>query len=525
MSNPFSAESDGLSLPATVPNRHPFGGKKRLHNVVRLRFKASFLAHWYDAGVLDLTDGDCVIAETSRGPAVGQIVGEVQRRVVPMGSLKAVDRKASSEDLESSEVNQRDEREALKLALGCIRERNLSMKLVQVHYMHDRSKAIFYFSAEGRIDFRGLVKDLAADLRMRIEMRQIGARDGARMIGGIGPCGRELCCSTFLENFSPVSIRMAKDQGLTLNPKKVSGMCGRLMCCLVYEQQVYASARRRLPRHGKPVATAQGLGTIKSVDVLQETVAVYLDEGKLETYAVADVVVLSPKQVEKRRELAKTEQQNRGGRRGGRRGEAGEDEYLWTDESKSGGRRRRGRGAASDGEKKPSRPEASRPASKKESKPRRERAERPAKPSERPPKPSERSPKPSVRPPKPAETGDEAAAGEGASTRRRRRRRGGRTADGSSAEGGSSAASPSDAPTVAAEGSASPTARPEGPRPEASEEGAAETGDGAPRKRRRRRRRRKPEGGADRSPDGAPRGGGGAGSDSGGGSGSGGDKA
>lgn len=467
MSNARSADSGTLTIPTAVPDRRPFGGKRRLYNVVRLRFKASFVGHWYDARALELADGDRVIAETSRGPALAFIVGECQRKVVPVGSLKRVLRRASDEDLDTDRANAKDERDAFRLALRYIRSRNLAMKLVQVHYMHDRSKAIFYFSAEGRIDFRGLVKDLASDLRMRIEMRQIGARDGARMIGGIGPCGRELCCSTFLENFSPVSIRMAKDQGLTLNPKKVSGMCGRLMCCLVYEQQVYASARRRLPRHGKPVATPQGLGTIKSVDVLQETVAVYLDEGKLEKFKVSEVVVLSPKQVEKRRELAESEQRARRGRK--RSG--GEDEYLWADEGKSdGGRRRRRRGGSrGDGAKKG---EGGRGGRGSRSDGDRGRSRQNASSADRKPAPKDAAASPSP----------QAADGERKPKRRRRRR--GKPPAGSQGErkaGSGNERRGGDGAKKAPGADAAPKGK-----------AGADGGDAPQRKRRRRRRRRKP---------------------------------
>ena len=168
------------------------------------------------------------------------------------------------------------------------------MKLIRAQYMHDGSKVVFYFSADGRVDFRDLVKDLAHRFRTRIEMHQIGVRDGARMLGGIGPCGRELCCSTFLESFAPVSIRMAKSQGLTLNPRKVSGMCGRLMCCLVYEQQLYKRQRRRMPRPDTEVHTELGPGTITSVDVINERVTVELRDTNRHTLPLAEVSFEEP---------------------------------------------------------------------------------------------------------------------------------------------------------------------------------------------------------------------------------------
>ncbi|MEL6180414.1 MAG: stage 0 sporulation family protein [Myxococcota bacterium] len=283
--------------------RRPFDGKRCLYNAVQVQFASSFIKHTYDARLLELNQKDLVVVETSKGPALARIASYVYRTVAPTGSLKRVLRLANREDERRAAQNQRKEEEAFRFALVRIRERSLPMKLIQVQYMHDGSKAIFYFSADGRIDFRELVKDLASRFRTRIEMRQIGVRDGARMVGGIGSCGRELCCSTFLEQFSPVSIRMAKDQGLTLNPKKVSGMCGRLMCCLVYEQQIYRKARKRLPRIGKPVRTALGLGKIQNVDVLRERVSIFLEEeGQLEHFPVSEIIVLTAQEAERIRD-------------------------------------------------------------------------------------------------------------------------------------------------------------------------------------------------------------------------------
>ena len=332
---------------------------------MEIRFSSSFIKHTYDAQLLELQQGAQVVVETSKGPALATVASYVFRTVAPTGSLKRVLRLANRDDERRAAQNQRREEEAFRFALTRIRERKMPMKLIQVQYMHDGSKAIFYFSADGRVDFRSLVKDLASRFRTRIEMRQIGVRDGARMVGGIGSCGRELCCSTFLEQFAPVSIRMAKDQGLTLNPKKVSGMCGRLMCCLVYEQQIYRKARKRLPRIGKPVRTTMGLGRIKSVDVLRERIAVYLEEeGQVEHFPVSEVIVLSVKEAERFREegpdvsdeddVVDPDKRLRDALTGA---SGGEDEYLW-DEGGEGGddkqprsrnrsRRRRGGGRSS----------------------------------------------------------------------------------------------------------------------------------------------------------------------------------
>ena len=341
-----SGAAPGSPFIGPLKKRKPFGGSRRLYNVVRLRFKSSFISHTYDARLLDLNKSDHVIAETSKGPSLAVITSEVYREVLSKGSLKRVLRKATGQDLSRAEVNGRREAEAFAYAIDRLRHRRLDMKLIQVHCMHDGSKLIFYFSADGRIDFRELVKDLAHRFRTRIEMRQIGARDGARMIGGIGPCGRELCCSTFLESFAPVSIRMAKNQGLTLNPKKVSGMCGRLMCCLVYEQQIYHRARRRLPRAGRLVETVEGRGTIKSVDVVQEKVKVLLEEGPMEIFPVSEVVVLTPRDLEQRKaeevRLEAEAQANEGQGQSKHFKDAlrdvmtGEDQYLWEEPAGGG---------------------------------------------------------------------------------------------------------------------------------------------------------------------------------------------
>ncbi len=261
----------------------------RLYNIVTVRFRTNFIKHDFDARSLPLRKGDEVIVETSRGPLIAHVISQVQRRLLDHDHVPRVIRRATAEDLNLAKQNEEREDGAYRFALERIRTRRLPMKLVRTQYVHDGSKIVFYFSADGRIDFRDLVKDLAHKFRTRIEMHQIGVRDGSRMIGGIGPCGRELCCSTFLENFAPVSIRMAKDQGLTLNPKKVSGMCGRLMCCLVYEQQVYKRMRRRLPRPGTSVFTEDGAGKVINVDIINERVTVELEDTNRRVFPAANV--------------------------------------------------------------------------------------------------------------------------------------------------------------------------------------------------------------------------------------------
>ncbi len=270
----------------------PFGGSSALYNVVLVEYRTNFLKHQYDAQELRIQPGDNVIVEGEKGQVIATVRSHVHREVAPKGSLMRVLRIANDHDLLQAQRNQQMEKDAYTFAIQRIRARKLPMKLVRAQWIHDGSKIVFFFSADGRVDFRDLVKDLAHRFRTRIEMHQIGVRDGTRMIGGIGPCGRELCCSTFLEKFEPVSIRMAKDQGMTLNPKKVSGQCGRLMCCLVYEQQLYRKERKRLPRSGKKVRTELGAGTILDVDVINRRVQVDLDDGGRKTFGLEDVILL-----------------------------------------------------------------------------------------------------------------------------------------------------------------------------------------------------------------------------------------
>lgn len=213
--------------------------------VTGIRFKKAGKIYYFDPDGNDLTPGAFAIVETSRGLEFGEVV--VAPKDVPeedvVQPLKKVIRTAGEEDCQKILENRQKEEEAFDLALQKIQEHSLEMKLVDVEYTFDRSKVIFYFTADGRVDFRDLVKDLASVFRTRIELRQIGVRDEAKMIGGLGPCGRVLCCHTFLGEFEPVSIRMAKDQNLSLNPTKISGVCGRLMCCLRYESDAYELAR------------------------------------------------------------------------------------------------------------------------------------------------------------------------------------------------------------------------------------------------------------------------------------------
>jgi cell fate regulator YaaT (PSP1 superfamily) len=218
-------------------------------NVVGVRFKEAGKVYYFDPGELDLKPGNAVIVETARGVEFGEIV--VGPKLVPddqiVAPLKKVIRVATAEDHRQVAENQKKARRAFDVGLAKIAAHGLPMKLIDVEYTFDNNKIIFYFTAEGRVDFRELVRDLASVFRTRIELRQIGVRDEAKMLGGLGPCGRSLCCATFLGDFEPVSIRMAKEQNLSLNPTKISGICGRLMCCLKYECTAYHGARDETP--------------------------------------------------------------------------------------------------------------------------------------------------------------------------------------------------------------------------------------------------------------------------------------
>lgn len=251
-----------------------------MHHVVGVRFKKAGKIYYFSPGEFNLTKGEWVIVETSRGIEFGNVVIEKKEVgendvVLP---LKQVIRIANSIDKLTVEENKEAAKNAFTVCSEKINEHNLDMKLVDVEYTFDRNKVLFYFTAEGRIDFRDLVKDLAAIFRTRIELRQIGVRDEAKMLGGIGPCGRVLCCSSFLGDFEPVSIKMAKDQNLSLNPAKISGLCGRLMCCLKYENDFYETAKQALPDIGKDIITNHGKGKVIGLNILEQVIQVNLYE-------------------------------------------------------------------------------------------------------------------------------------------------------------------------------------------------------------------------------------------------------
>ena len=250
--------------------------------VVGVRFKSGGKVYYFDPnGIDDLEVGDWAVVKTARGSEVGEVVlgpHEVGQAEIT-GKLKPVQRRATAADtLEKQRCLTRSQ-EALKRCREKVAEYGLPMKIVHAEYGFGGKRLLFFFSAEKRVDFRDLVKDLAKVFRTRIELRQIGVRDEARLVGGMGRCGRPLCCSAWLSDFSPVSIKMAKQQGLPLNPMEISGLCGRLLCCLAYEHDFYQETKAKLPKKGKKVPTPQGVGTVKAVNILTESVTVELQDG------------------------------------------------------------------------------------------------------------------------------------------------------------------------------------------------------------------------------------------------------
>jgi cell fate regulator YaaT (PSP1 superfamily) len=246
--------------------------------VVGIRYRQAGRIYYFSPGETELLYNDKVLVESQQAKYIATVAipnKEMAAEDVP-DDLKPILHRATTAELQQDEKNKQDAKEALRIGKQKIREHNLEMKVVDVEYTFDRSKMIFQFTADGRIDFRELVKDLAGIFRTRIELRQIGVRDEAKILGGIGPCGRQLCCSTFLGDFVPVSIKMAKDQGLSLNPTKISGLCGRLMCCLNYENDEYEAAKRELPDFGTEVVTPDGKGRVIGLNMLSRNIKVRL---------------------------------------------------------------------------------------------------------------------------------------------------------------------------------------------------------------------------------------------------------
>ncbi len=247
--------------------------------IIGVRFKNAGKTYFFSPGGQKLSPGDRVIVETARGIECGSVA--IPNRLIDDGQiiapLKGIIRRADEQDLQVVEENARKEKEAFKVCQQRIAARGLEMHLVDVEYTFDGNKILFYFTADGRVDFRELVKDLAGVFRTRIELRQIGVRDESKMLGGLGICGRPFCCSTFLGDFQPVSIKMAKEQNLSLNPTKISGTCGRLMCCLKYEQAAYEDLIRTTPKVGAAVVTPDGPGTVTEVALIQGLLKVQLE--------------------------------------------------------------------------------------------------------------------------------------------------------------------------------------------------------------------------------------------------------
>ncbi len=264
--------------------------------VIGVRFRKAGKIYFFSPGGLEIEKGQQVIVETARGVEFGNVVmgvKDVEDEEITQ-PLKTVIRVATEEDQEVEEKNRKKEKEAFAICLEKIQKHKLDMKLIDAEYTFDNNKVLFYFTADGRIDFRELVKDLAAVFRTRIKLRQIGVRDETKIRGGIGICGRELCCHTYLSEFAPVSIKMAKEQNLSLNPSKISGVCGRLMCCLTNEEETYEELNSQLPAVGDTVTTLEGLkGEVQSLSVLRQLVKVVVnldnDEKEIREYKVEEL--------------------------------------------------------------------------------------------------------------------------------------------------------------------------------------------------------------------------------------------
>jgi cell fate regulator YaaT (PSP1 superfamily) len=294
--------------------------------IIGVRFRKAGKVYYFSPADYEVKKGQHVIVETARGVEFGQVVMKPKQVTDDeiVQPLKAVIRVATPEDYKTEEKNREKEKEAFQICLEKIHKHQLQMKLVDTEYTFDNNKILFYFTADGRIDFRELVKDLASVFKTRIELRQIGVRDETKLLGGIGICGRPLCCSTFLTEFAPVSIKMAKEQNLSLNPTKISGVCGRLMCCLKNEEEAYEELNSKLPNVGDVVETSDGLkGEVQSISVLKQMVRVVVtldnDEREVKDYPVSELKFkprrrrdrqASEKEMKELRELEKLEKQD-----------------------------------------------------------------------------------------------------------------------------------------------------------------------------------------------------------------------
>ena len=284
--------------------------------VIGVRFRSAGKIYFFSPGKYEIKKGDHVIVETARGVEFGTVVAppkDVEDNEV-VKPLKTVLRTASTKDIEQEKANREKEKEAFKICLEKIKKHGLEMKLIDAEYTFDNNKILFYFTADGRIDFRELVKDLAAIFKTRIELRQIGVRDETKIIGGYGICGRPLCCHSYLSDFVPVSIKMAKEQSLSLNPTKISGVCGRLMCCLKNEEDVYEELNRMMPGIGDYCKAKDGLeGEVSSVNILRQTVKILVevnDEKEVHEYKLEELDSIKKKQKKKNNNGKKNAQED-----------------------------------------------------------------------------------------------------------------------------------------------------------------------------------------------------------------------
>jgi len=288
---PQTSDDTPQEPPSSGEQPPPSNGQGATVRIVAIKFRDAGKLYDFDARNFELENGVAVVVETDRGRALGEVVlapRETPRSQAPDG-LKGVLRIASDKDLESAQRHAAREHDALRYCRKRAAERKMEMKLVRAEYLFDGSKIIFYFTADGRIDFRELVKDLAHHFHTRIEMRQIGVRDEAKLTGGIGVCGRELCCCSFLREFEPVSVKMAKEQGLALNPSKISGQCGRLLCCLGYEYETYCGLKKGLPKCGRKVKLGDEIVEVTQIDLLRQQVTIRHQDDQTDVIAADEI--------------------------------------------------------------------------------------------------------------------------------------------------------------------------------------------------------------------------------------------
>jgi len=281
-------------LPTNMEDNNIQKNTNPTNYVVGINLKNNPKTHDYDANSMHFNVGDMCIVKTNWGEEIGKVCITKRKMCCKNRTkqYKKILRKANEKDLQKSSLNDQKTKDAFQFCLQKIEERKLPMKLFKVNVNFDTTKGKFYFSAEGRVDFRDLIKDLAQKLRMKIEMRQIGVRDEAKFIGGCGPCGEEVCCRRFLKDFEPVSIKMAKNQKLALNPLKITGVCGRLLCCLVYENETYKELRKNIPKKGSRVKTPEGEGKLLNSDIIQQKALIELGDGKKSYFSVKDIKVI-----------------------------------------------------------------------------------------------------------------------------------------------------------------------------------------------------------------------------------------